>query len=198
MAEPFGIVAGAVGIAGAFSACVECFEYIQLGRHFGRDFQTYQIKLDCARLRLTRWGESVDIRNDPELSYLNPKPTEVQTAKKTLFQILVLFEDTSKISNKYKLEAKAGDDISVFSSNDMDPSVRGLNNMMRELAIKRQKNSSLLKITTWALYRSSDFKQLIENIIILIEQLENLFPASSAQRTKLDRKSTRLNSSHWE
>jgi hypothetical protein len=40
MAEPFGIAAGAVGIAAAFTACVDCFGYVQLGRHFGRDFQT--------------------------------------------------------------------------------------------------------------------------------------------------------------
>ena len=81
MAEPFGIVAGAAGIAVAFSACVECFEYIQLGRHFGRDFQTNQIILDCARLRLTRWGVSVIIYNDPKLDYLDPDPTEVSHCK---------------------------------------------------------------------------------------------------------------------
>lgn len=55
MAEPFGIVAGAIGIASAFTACVDCFEYVQFGRHFGRDFQTNQLALDCARLRLTWW-----------------------------------------------------------------------------------------------------------------------------------------------
>ena len=32
MAEPFSITAGAVGIAAAFSACVDCFGYVQLGR----------------------------------------------------------------------------------------------------------------------------------------------------------------------
>jgi hypothetical protein len=36
MAKPFGIIAGAVGIAAAFTACVDCFNYIQLGRRFGR------------------------------------------------------------------------------------------------------------------------------------------------------------------
>ena len=60
MAEPFGIVAGAVGIAAAFTACVDCFEYIQLGRHFGRDYQTDLLSLNCARLRLTRWGQAVN------------------------------------------------------------------------------------------------------------------------------------------
>jgi Prion-inhibition and propagation len=53
MAEPFGIVAGAIGISSAFTACVDCFEYIQLGRRFGRDFQTHQLAINCASLRLT-------------------------------------------------------------------------------------------------------------------------------------------------
>lgn len=38
MDEPIGIAAGAVGIAAAFTACVDCFEYVQFGRHFGRDY----------------------------------------------------------------------------------------------------------------------------------------------------------------
>ena len=67
----------------------------------------------------------------------------------------------------------------------MDPPFRWLNNKMRELAIKQQKSTSPLRLTTWALFHSSEFKQLIQNITILIGQLETLFPASSAQRTKL-------------
>lgn len=55
MAESFGIVAGAVGIAAPFTACVDCFQYIQVERHFGPDFQTDLLSLDCTRLRLTRW-----------------------------------------------------------------------------------------------------------------------------------------------
>ena len=66
MAEPFGIVSGAVGTATAFTACVDCFGYIQLGRHFGRDYQTYLLSLNCARLRLTRWGQAVNIYEDPK------------------------------------------------------------------------------------------------------------------------------------
>jgi hypothetical protein len=54
MAEPFGIAAGAVSIAAAFTACVDCFGYVQLGHHFRRDFQTDLLTLSCARLRLTR------------------------------------------------------------------------------------------------------------------------------------------------
>ena len=37
MAEAFGIFAGAAGLAGLFTPCVECFEYVQFGRNFGQD-----------------------------------------------------------------------------------------------------------------------------------------------------------------
>jgi hypothetical protein len=67
MAEPFGILSGAVSIAAAFTACVDCFEYVKLGRRFGRDFQTSQLSLTCARLRLSRWGVAVRVYDDPQL-----------------------------------------------------------------------------------------------------------------------------------
>jgi hypothetical protein len=180
MAEPFGIVAGAVGIAAAFTTCVDCFEFIQLGRHFGRDFQTNLLTLNCARLRLTRWGRAINIYNDPQLGNPNASPAEVQTAKDTLIQILVLFANTEKISNKYKLSSNAGG-LSVYSTSDMDPALLALNNKMRDLAIKRQKGTGLLKKTSWALYHNSEFSKLIEDITTLIDNLENLFPAPASQ-----------------
>lgn len=61
MTDPFGVVAGAIGIAAAFTACVDCVGYVQFGRHFGQDFQTDLLTLNCARLRLTRWGQAVNI-----------------------------------------------------------------------------------------------------------------------------------------
>ena len=115
MAEPFGIAAGAVGIATAFTACVDCFGYVQLGRHFGRDFQTDLLTLNCARLRLTRWGQAVNIYENPKLGKPDATPAEVQTAKNALHQILVLFADTEKISKKYRLNATAGEDLAPRS-----------------------------------------------------------------------------------
>jgi hypothetical protein len=100
MAEPFGIVAGTIGIASAFTACVDCFEYVQFSRHFGRDFQTSQLALNSARLRLTRWGESVNIYDNPKLGRQDTTATEIQLAKDSLLQILVLFADTESISKK--------------------------------------------------------------------------------------------------
>ena len=67
MVEAFGIVTGAVGIAATFTACVDCFEYVQLGRYFGRDYQTNLLTLNCTRIRLTRWGQAVDILNNSKM-----------------------------------------------------------------------------------------------------------------------------------
>ena len=138
MAEPFGIVAGAIGIVSAFTACVDCFEYVQSGRHFGRDFQTSKLALDCARLRLIRWGESVNIYNDPKLGRQDTTVTEIQLAKDALLQILVLFADTESMFKKYKLTANVGEDLSTYSIGDLDPNMVVLDNNMKALAIQRQ------------------------------------------------------------
>jgi Prion-inhibition and propagation len=58
--EPVSFI-GVAGLVGTFTACVDCFEYIRIGRSLGADYQTAIIKLDLVRLRLTRWGRSVGI-----------------------------------------------------------------------------------------------------------------------------------------
>jgi hypothetical protein len=181
MAEPFGIVSGAISIASAFTACVDCFEYIQFGRQFGRDFQTNQLVLSCARLRLTRWGESVNVYDDPNLGNPDATAPEIQLAKDTLLQILVLFAQTEEISNKYKLNAKVGEDLSSFSATDMDPALMALNNKMKELATKRQKGSRFLKLTSWAVHYKAEFEHLINDITSLIDNIEKLFPEPQAR-----------------
>jgi hypothetical protein len=183
MAEPFGIAAGAMGIATAFTACIDCFEYIQFGRRFGRDFQTDQLALGCARLRLARWGESVNIYDDPRLGRPDATATEIQVAKDTLLQILALFADTEGISKKYRIAARAGEDLSVFSMGDIDPMVMALDNKMKSLAIQRQKGSRFLKLTSWALYHRYELRDLLERIVSLIDNIEILFPPPQAQIT---------------
>ena len=192
MAEAFGIVAGAVGIAAAFTACVDCFEYVQFGRHFGRDYQTNLLALNCSRIRLTRWGQAVDILNDPKMGRPDATPEQIQTVKDTLYQILMLFDDSAKISQQYKLSRTTSEDLSVLSSDSMDSTFVALNGSMRELAIRRQKRSSLLKITQWALYRKSDFKNLNEGISLLMDNIEKIFPAPQAQAILVKQEATEL------
>ncbi|KFY22013.1 hypothetical protein V491_02907 [Pseudogymnoascus sp. VKM F-3775] len=192
MAEPFGIVAGDIGIASAFTACVDCFEYVQFGRHFGRDFQTSQLTLNCLRLRLTRWGESVNIYDDPKLGRQNATVTEVELAKDALVQILVLFADTQSISKKYKSTAKAGEDLSAYSTGDMDPKAAVLDTKMKGLATQRQKKGRFLKLSSWALYHRSTLKDLLGQMVSLIDEIEKLFPAPQSQTTLVQREAAEI------
>jgi hypothetical protein len=96
MAEVFGTVAGALSVAALFNNCVDCFEYIQLGRHFGRDFERCQLKLDIAKTRLSRWGEAVEVNKDPRFASDSPGDQASRQAKVILEQIEQLFQSASK------------------------------------------------------------------------------------------------------
>src|SRR5664279_368405 len=114
MAEAFGLASSAIGIAAIFTTAVHCFEYIQLGRNFDKDFQTSLLTLNLLKLRLTRWGEAVNIHNDPQLGQPTATPDTIGMAKSALFQVLILFADSEKTANKFRpmLESK---ELAVYS-----------------------------------------------------------------------------------
>jgi hypothetical protein len=60
----------------------------------------------------------------------------------------VLFADTKSISKKYKLTAKAGEDLLAYSISDMDPKIVVLDNKMRDLATQRQKKGRFLQLAS--------------------------------------------------
>lgn len=63
--EPAGLVVGIAGLAGTITSCVECFDYIQLGRNFGADYGKCLLRLDAAKLRMSRWGDSLGFGPNP-------------------------------------------------------------------------------------------------------------------------------------
>ncbi|OQE37783.1 hypothetical protein PENCOP_c009G00143 [Penicillium coprophilum] len=178
MAEAFGIVSGAVGIAGIFSTCMECFDYIQIGRHFGQDSQTSYLMLSGLKLRLSRWGEAVHLYTDPQLGRPEASRADLQLAKDTLYQILVLMADSGRLSRRFRLGAK----VEVDSSSLQEPATKTtLDYLMREQARRRQKGTSLIKVTSWALYNKSHLNSLVEDASKLLNYLEMTFPAPEAQ-----------------
>lgn len=183
MAEPFGIVAGALGIAGLFTAAVDTFDYIQLGRHFGEDYQKAQLKLDIAAMRLSRWGRAVNIANDPNLSLTMATIPEAEKAKEVLVSILDLFEKAQKDSGKYKLEKKEDQmALQVWGENDMGVSLRSLHGKMKDVVKRRQKGASLGQKVSWALYRNKEFKRLVEDVTEFVGALEGVFPVATVTK----------------
>ena len=182
MAEVFGIVAGSLSVAALFNNAVDCFEYIQLGRNFGTDYQTCQLRLDITRLRLSRWGTAIDIGNIPDFAVVDPSTDEARTAKRTLEQLLKLFRNAYTQSYDFKAEATE-ENLTVFDpGTNTNQGIMALRTTMQALTRKRQKSTGLSKKISWALYKQKYFTRLIDDIQELLDGLEKIFPVQETYK----------------
>jgi hypothetical protein len=191
MAEAAGLVVSVVALAGLFNNTVECFEFVQLGRAFGKDFQTSQLKLDNARLRLSRWGKSLNLDDDGVRDVVSLEgrfgsEANVKHAEALLGQIVELFAEAEGVSNKYRSRTPQDGSLVVYNpQTDLDPATAKLHEKMRQLAIERQNRSGVRQKAKWALYQEKQFRRLIEDITDLVNDLDNLFPATEQSRRNL-------------
>ncbi|KAM5352993.1 hypothetical protein ACJ41O_005715 [Fusarium nematophilum] len=181
MAEVFGTVTGTLSVAALFNNCVDCFEYIQLSRHFGRDFERCQLKLDIAKTRLSRWGEAVAINDDPRFATDAPDDSDSRQVQAILEEIELLFHIVQKSSKRYEIDAWQ-DYLVCFQDKDMQPVVRGLHGRLGVVARRRQKRTGLLKKAAWALYDGKNFDRLVEQITGFVDDMEKLFPVEATRR----------------
>jgi len=184
MAEAVGLTIGSVALASLFTTCVDCFEYVQLGRQFGTNYQRSLLKLDIVKLRLSRWAGAVN-ESQQHYNVAIGSANEAQKVQEILGEIIELFANAEKVSAKYKMKAKPGDLVAYNVNADLEPDVRSMHNKMRELAIKRQKRSSFAQKAAWALYEEKHFNRLIEDVTTLVDGLVELFPATQGRLQQL-------------
>jgi hypothetical protein len=181
--EPVGFTIGIAGLAGAFTSCVECFEYIQLGRKFGADYGKCLLRLDAAKLRMSRWGASMGFGPaQREGLQIVVSEDEFHLAQSLLEQIMDTFKDAEKFSERFKkhaiMQKTKTDDLVVYDAkSDLDPKYQRLHLTMRELAAKRQSGTTILRKTAWALYEKKKFDTMIEDVTGFVNELVELFPA---------------------
>lgn len=177
MAEVFGAVTGAIGVAALFNNCIDCFDYVQIARHFGQDFSRYQLRLDVAKCRLARWGATANINNDPRLVSDVFADQTAELAQDILKEIIARFETARKISRRYetRLEEESRE---VCTERDLNSVSQVLHNRFRALTTGRQNQIGLLKKTAWALYDKEHMGRMIADIITSIKDLEDFFPAT--------------------
>jgi hypothetical protein len=191
MAEAAGLTVGVIALAGLFNSTVECFEFVQLGRAFEKDFKTAQLKLDTFELRLSRWGASLGLNRDLQPAQISTDTfgtkENVAHAKDLLSQILELFAEAEGVSIKFK--DRTGQNSSALAicdpQADLTSAAMVLHNDMRKLAIERQGKTSLRRRAKWALYEEKRFKRLLEDIGDLVDGLVGLFPAGHAAQERL-------------
>lgn len=189
--EPVGLGIGIAGLAGAFTACIDCFEYIQLGRQFGQDYGKCLLKLDIAKLRMSRWGVAMGLGPEPHLTpQISVSDEEMRLAQSLLEQILESFEDAERISERFKkhtsMENASSSELLIYNATtDIDSDYQRLHRTMRELARKRQKGTSIRKKAAWALYEKKRFEGMIGDVTSFISRLVDLFPATQDNQRAL-------------
>lgn len=186
--EPASLTIGIVALAGLFNSALECFDYIQLGKCFERNFETCLLRLDNAKLRLSRWGQSVHI-NDTSVAPALVDAETISAAERTLQHILLLFEDAEKTSMRFRDSNSARNDPSTLVVHDWSDALDGrassLHRAMNDLSLSRRKKTGLRQRVKWALYEEKTLRRLIEDICGHVTDLETLFPSTGQARQQL-------------
>ncbi|KAL9036035.1 MAG: hypothetical protein Q9214_006313 [Letrouitia sp. 1 TL-2023] len=182
--EPVGLGIGIAGLAGALTACIDCFEYIQLGRQFGQDYGKFLLKLDVAKLRISRWGVAMGLGSEPQLRpQISASDENIRLAQSLLEQIQESFEDAERISERFMKhnsiqDANSNEMLVCNADFDMDSDYQRLHLTMRQLAFKRQKETSIRKKAAWALYEKRRVERMIDDVNGFINNLVDLFPTA--------------------
>lgn len=179
----------ALTVLSTFSQAVQCFEYIQVARNFDHDYQTAVLKLDVARLRLTRWGSSVGLDRIDDTTHTLPgaagSVNEYELAKDLLEQIVQLFEVAEKQSGRSRSEPDNRGGDTGDATKNLDHPVASLHQKLENLSLKRFKPSTVIKKAKWALYKEKYLNRLIDDSTGLIDELVDLFPAAQAEQKRL-------------
>lgn len=183
MAEIFGIVTGAMSVAALFNNCVDTFEYIQLGRHFGQDFDRCQLKLDLAKTRLGRWGEVVGINRDERFTSATQTDKVVEVVLGIFEDMDICFKAAEEKSKRYAKRA-GEEERMVCDDSSMKPVFQRLHSHCKEITRRRKKSVGILKKSTWALYDGKSLETIINQILSWIDELEKLFPNEQATLQK--------------
>ena len=189
--ESAGFVIGVAGLTAVFTTCVDCFEYIQLGRHFGQDYGKCLLQLDVAKLRLCRWGSAIGLGPKTNLKQkISVSDKELMLAQSLLAQIMESFMDAERISDRFKKHASMqnadSEQLLIYhADSDLGLDHQRLHDTMRELAMKRQKATSFGKKAAWALYEKKRFDGMIEDVTHFISELVDLFPAAKEAQKAL-------------
>lgn len=181
MAEPAGLVLGAVGLVAMFNTLTDAFPTTTTTTFQpDRDYQILSLKLGLLQLRLARWRESVQLVDDPG-SVSNALVVDHQTAlaaAKILERMVRNFHQTRNLTARYE-PAPSGPDL---YSDSRDP-VQSMTEEVEALAMKRLKASRSLKNKMhWRLYDSKKMERLIEEQAELTDRLMQLIPSHQEVR----------------
>ncbi|KAL9624203.1 MAG: hypothetical protein Q9160_001450 [Pyrenula sp. 1 TL-2023] len=175
---------------GAFNNAIQCFNYVHLAKTFDRDTQTTQLKLDVAKLRLSRWGRSVglDEVNETRPSLppgLSSSANELERAKKLLEHIYRLFEDAETQSRKLLANDDRVMTGSGTPSTELVQPTASLHDKLNKLSLRNFKPKHAWARAKWALHSEQHVRKLIVDVTEAVKDLVELFPAGQTVQEQL-------------
>jgi hypothetical protein len=103
--------------------------------------------------------------------------SEVKQAEAVVGHIIRLFSDTEELAAKYA--GKQSELVVMDEDADGLSDVGKLCQKMRDICLRRQRESSVATKAKWSLFSRDKFIELVGNIQSLIEDLVNLFPTET-------------------
>lgn len=179
--EPVSLGVSIMALVGLFDNALYCFKHVKVAKSFGSDYQTYVLRFQNLRLRFSRWGVAVGL-GKPSTAIRQPRTSalsesEVKQAEELVGHIIRLFSDTEEFAGKHA--GKQRDLVALNEDVDGLGDAGKLCQKMRNICIRRQRNSSAATKAKWSLFSKDKFVELVGNIQLLIDDLVDLFPAES-------------------
>jgi hypothetical protein len=196
MAEIAGTALGAVSLATALSgtlvSAVECIEYAQLGRRFGKDFDKSQARLCALKLQTTRWGVCAGVLPDPRTGQRRVVMVDQETATTVSRLWSAIEDDLNNMERRSRNYAQgqlssSTEDLEVVKTGDMAALTGALSAQTNTITAERVKGVSWTRKTKWALLEKKYFDRLLEDITENFSQLNNLLPQLTDPQQQLCR-----------
>jgi hypothetical protein len=168
MGEVAGLVVGGIGLLALFETSMTCFDYIDTGRKYGKDYQKFVVAMSVLELRLSRWGDLARLRDNS--SHITGD--EARLITELLGSIKADLEDAGHVSKRYELKALPEDGTIKLQT--------AAERFKRRARI-RQHRTSVGKKVKWALRDQGKCNNLIKEIERGIADLELVFPYTNPQ-----------------
>jgi ubiquitin-protein ligase len=173
--EVAGLVIGVVGLAGAFTVCVDALDLVQTGRALRKDHYLLATRLSNQRIRFEAWGKACGLDDPARYNVRLDDPAVHEALTNTMRCIVLLFVDGDRLTRRYRKATKAASGeqaVSVVVVEKKTDSNVFLDSSYEYLA--QISKGGFFAATRWAIANKKKFTELIQNLDGLLSDLENL------------------------
>jgi Prion-inhibition and propagation len=170
MEQPFGIDFSKENLATVFATCVSCFDYT-LDSRAPSDGE--MLRFSMVRLRLTRWGEAVNIYKELGREQDDIRPYMAKRIKGVLVAMIGLFGPCASTQ-------ESAEDHTSNNPTNVERPTQVLLSTLEAIASERSRGKSLLSPQPLGFSRWPT--SLVSDATSFIDDLEDYFPAAQEQR----------------